>query len=224
MNYEAASLSLDFENVWSQLTHTLRSQFGRSGLQLASTWAHLLPAGSSEDDAYSAFSSFLPQMGLSEGDEQAMGACLALWSAACGGREGVIHRCARLTPLQVAADKATYAKRTAEAREQADLQRLALASLAHLPREWRGKRYRRTEGQSTEHAREEGERQERLRQGRQVAALLVEAGLPFARALGAQALDQEAPLRCCRGLPPDAQGCATCEVSGAQGRAGPSAR
>ena len=47
---------------------------------------------------------------------------------------------------------------------------LALASLAHLPREWRGKRYRRTEGQSTEHAREEGERLERLKQGRQVAA------------------------------------------------------
>ena len=33
-----------------------------------------------------------------------------------------------------------------------------------------------------------------------MAALLVEAGLPFARSLGAQALEQEAPLRCCRGL------------------------
>ena len=140
---------------------------------------------------------------MSEADDQALDACISLWSAACGGRDGVVHRCARLTPLQVAADKATYAKRTAEEREKADLQRLALASLACLPREWRGKRYRRTEGQSTEHAREEGERQERLRQGRQVAALLVEANLPFARALGAQALEQEAPLRCCRGLRAD---------------------
>ena len=107
MNFEAASLSLDFENAWSRLAPDLRSQFVRSGLQLASTWAHLLPAGSSEDAARAAFGRFLPQMGLSEADGQAMGACLGLWSAACAGRDGVVHRCARLTPLQVAADKAT---------------------------------------------------------------------------------------------------------------------
>ena len=37
MNYEAASLSLDFEVAWSQLAPTLRAQFVRSGFQLAST-------------------------------------------------------------------------------------------------------------------------------------------------------------------------------------------
>ena len=62
MNYEAASMSLDFENAWSYLTPSLRAQFVRTGLQKASTWAHLLPAEGSEGSARASFELFLPQI------------------------------------------------------------------------------------------------------------------------------------------------------------------
>ena len=57
-----------------------------------------------------------------------------------------------------------------------------------------------TTGGQKDSAREEGERRERLKQGRQVATLLVETNLPFTRALGQKALEQDVQLRCFRGL------------------------
>ena len=88
-------------------------------------------------------------------------------------------RYAHLSGHEVSADLLAINLSKREAEEARDLRRLALHSLAHLPSEWRGKRYRRTEGRGSEHAREEGERAERLRKAKEVIGLLLEAGLPF---------------------------------------------
>ena len=91
-------------------------------------------------------------------------------------------------------------KRRREEDEIASLNKLALHSLAHLPTEWKGKRYRRTAGRPSAHAREEGERAERLRKGKEVAALLLEANLPYAESCRNGTASELTLLRCCRGL------------------------
>ena len=73
-----------------------------------------------------------------------------------------------------------------------------MAALADLPTAWRGKVYRRTEAADTAHKREEDEAKERARWAKELAGLLLEANLPFARALAGSSLDG-ASLRCCRG-------------------------
>ena len=70
--------------------------------------------------------------------------------------------------------------------------------MADLPRQWQGKRYRRTQTPATEHARAEAENSERLRWAKELAGLLAEAGLPFARSL--EGRGEADDLRCCRGL------------------------
>ena len=112
-----------------------------------------------------------------------------------------IHaRLARRSDFEIAADLVDLRLAGAEKAQAADLNRLALHSLAHLPSEWKGKRYRRTLGQGTEHARAEGERAERLKKGKEVLGLLLEAKLPFIASFQTAPRDEASLLRCCRGL------------------------
>ena len=127
--------------------------------------------------------------------------CVRLHAVALDAAPMVHARVAAVTGSQQSADIDEHRRSGRRALEQQDLNRLALHSVAHLPTEWRGKRYRRTQGQATEHARAEGEHKERLRKGKQVAGILVEANLPFAASLSrAAAVDETTFLRCCRGM------------------------
>ena len=55
MNYENAARSLQFESVMNKIDQALKDHFVRSGLGLASTWAHILPEGTSKEDAHASF-------------------------------------------------------------------------------------------------------------------------------------------------------------------------
>ena len=109
-------------------------------------------------------------------------------------------RLAQRSGFEISADILEQKRASATSAEARDLNKLALHSLAHLPSEWRGKRYRRTAGLGSEHARAEGERAERLRKGKEVVGILLEANLPYATSCQATPRDEAALLRCCRGL------------------------
>ena len=85
--------------AWARLDEPMRDHFMRSGVQLASTWAHFIPAGKEEDEARDVFRSVLPQIGLSEAEEQVWILVFWLLRAACGDQDGVVYRCARLAAL-----------------------------------------------------------------------------------------------------------------------------
>ena len=152
-------------------------------------------------EARSAFERLLLGLKVDEADlPRFTNDCLRLHALAVEEAPELATRVASLSGLQESSDLQELASKRARVSEQLSLQQLALHSLAHLPAEWRGKRYRRTQGRLTENARAEGERTERLRKGREVAGLLVEAGLPFASSLTGRALEETSVLRCCRGL------------------------
>ena len=78
----------------------------------------------------------------------------------------VAQRYGSIQGFEMSADFLTHKARKQGDEQSLALKRLALHSLAHLPSEWKGKRYRRTEGRGSEHARAEGERAEREKKGR----------------------------------------------------------
>ena len=90
--------------------------------------------------------------------------------------------------------------------EVQDNRRLVALSYAHLPCEWRGKRYRRVEKAANPAAREEAEQHERDRWAKEVIGLLTEAGtadlLPYAATLESLPGGASDPTarRCCRGF------------------------
>ena len=102
--------------------------------------------------------------------------------------------------LLLSADAAERDDEQRDAKEEADLRKLHAASLAQLPTEWRGKRYRRQAKLANESERAEAEDAERQKWARQVVGLLVEANLPYAKTLASTAPDSSVALRCCRGL------------------------
>ena len=89
------------------------------------------------------------------------------------------RRLAAIDGLELSSDLAAYAAGAREQREKRDLRHLAAHSLASLPTEWRGKRYKRTEALSSEREREKAEAAERTRWARELAGLLAEAKLPY---------------------------------------------
>ena len=137
----------------------------------------------------------------------ATGAQAATWAkqaadlhlCALGFAGAAAHRVAKVDGLALSADHHHYQKVTERQQVKRDLRVMEAYSLSSLPTEWRGKRYKRTEG-ATEQARATAEHKERARRGKELAALLLEAGLPFAHSPGVAAAEEGALLRCCRGL------------------------
>jgi hypothetical protein len=129
----------------------------------------------------------------------ALGQAMALHALACDLGPSAHKRVGALRSLALSADLETHRRASLHQKERDDLRRLEVAALADLPTAWRGKVYRRTEVADTAHKREEDEAKERARWAKELAGLLLEANLPFARALGGTSLDG-ASLRCCRGL------------------------
>ena len=122
-----------------------------------------------------------------------------LYELACDLAPAAHRRVGSLRGLALSADLETHRLAGHLLREKADLRTLEVAALTNLPTAWRGKVYRRTETGDTAHKREEDEQHERARWAKELAGLLLEASLPFARNLGGAPLDG-ASLRCCRGL------------------------
>ena len=63
------------------------------------------------------------------------------------------------------------------------MQKLEAAALRDLPTAWRRQVYRRTQTADSAHKREDYEQKERARWGKELAGLLLEVDLPFARGL-----------------------------------------
>ena len=201
-----ASKSIPFDLAYGSLSSDLRKLLAPVGLDKATVWANIQSLDIPDDVPdkehwqHNALLQILAELGEKERGNEWATELLPVIRIATEVAPELAARQGGLSSLELMSDfhdLDTAAQHSARATE---LQGMALAALAHLPQEWRGKRYRRTEGQATENAREEGERAERLRKGREVVGLLVEADLPFARELGPRALAGDLPLRCCRGL------------------------
>ena len=121
-----------------------------------------------------------------------------LHAIACQAKPAIASRLAAVDGLHLSADLLHWEGSAHERLEQEQLRVYAGRGLEALPREWQGKRYRRMALASTVHARAEAETSERRRWARELAGLLVEVRLPFARSL--EGKGEEDDLRCCRGL------------------------
>ena len=95
-----------------------------------------------------------------EFDEHAPELLVDLFKAAERDAPDVARRQGMVSDIGISQDMQAFEKRGQVEAERKDLARLALGALAHLPTEWRGKRYKCTAGLPTENAREEGERLE----------------------------------------------------------------
>mgnify|MGYP003333697518 CR=1 FL=1 len=201
-NFATASTSLEFNAILASCDEGLRTRLKELKIDQPLTFAHLVresPGSEEAEAAYLRLAAGLTTDPLLKTPWARQ--CGKLHAVARGASADILHRIGGLSGYQVSADCDELRRQRKRSAEETDLKRLALHSLAHLPSEWRGKRYRRTQGLASEHAREEGERKERLRKGRQVAGLLLEAGLPYATSLAdAASADDTTILRCCRGL------------------------
>ena len=207
LNLQAASRSMAFDTAFDALPERLQSKLRDFGLARCTTWAYLqsFEVALERFDDYeelreTAAVELLGEIGFADEAALLMPGILNLYDTAKKEANGIAARQGSLTDLQVSEDLISQSHKREAADEKTALTRAALLSLAHLPQEWRGKRYRRTAGLLTENAREEGERLERLQKGKEVAGLLAEARLPFALSLGPGALEGDTPLKCCRGL------------------------
>ena len=206
-NLAAASRSILFEREFNVLPEEIRRKLTEIGFSACATWANFsdfeVPLDNFEhfDELRTTTAkNLLSEIGFSEQDENVVRQILKIYDTAAREGDSVARRQGSITDMAISADVISLQARRHDEVEKADLAKVALLSLAHLPQEWRGKRYRRTAGQPTENAREEGERQERLKKVKEVAGLLVEAKFPFALTLGPGALEGDTSLRCCRGL------------------------
>ena len=158
-NIATATRSHEFDSLLNKCDPELNAKLRSLGVATATIFANLVRRSPGSDEARDDFRKLVCEM--TKDEEQRYdwtGQCLRLHSAALGEAADAHARVARLTGFQLSADYdelRTSRKRSAEER---DLRQLALHSLPHLLAEWRGKRYKRTLGQPTEHAREEGER------------------------------------------------------------------
>ena len=200
-----AAKSIPFDLKFGSLPSELQALLTPMGLDKATVWANLqsldIEEGEPdrEDWLHNSLLQILADLGETERGNEWASQLLPLVLLAKEVAPELAARQGSLSSLELMSDYHdldTAARRSARTTE---LQGMALAALAHLPQEWRGKRYRRTEGQATEHAREEAEAKERLRWGRELAGLLFEAKLPFSRAPGAASSETTTHLRCCRG-------------------------
>ena len=183
-HFATASRSFAFDMRLGQCAPGLQTLLKEKMSVKPAVFAHVTREAPGTTEASEVFRSYLVGLGV-EADvlETWVTDCSALHSIAHGEMPAFIERTANLSGEQQTADLLELEDSNFVARERDDSARASLLALAHLLAEWKGKRYRRTAGQPSAHAREEGERSERLRQGRQVAGILVEADLPFAASI-----------------------------------------
>ena len=200
-NYAGATFSVDFSVAWLAIDAEFKNFLVDKKFDVPATWAHVVPRRIIENgDVEGHLRSLLGGLGAGPNLEAWLLSARRLWQAACGDAKGLAQRVGSLSGLQLTEDAATRRRARVFADEAKDLRRLHAAALATLPLEWRGKRYRRQERLNNEGERADAEAAERKHWGREVAGLLAEAQLPFAKTLGDAAPDSAVALRCCRGL------------------------
>ena len=201
LGHAAASFCPEFQACAVALPGPMHELLDKAGILRPTVFAQLARHAPGSPDALRGFRQLLEGLGAPPEhlDEWAR-FCLKLHAIATDAAPEIRARLAQRSGFEISADLIDLRLAGAQKAQAADLNRLALHSLAHLPAEWKGKRYRRTLGHGTEHARAEGERTERLRKGREVLGLLLEARLPFATSVQAAPKDEASLLRCCRGL------------------------
>ena len=199
-NMAAASKSLHFDNEYRKLDPDLRLTLDKQGFNTLLLWGSffLHPPGTEESNRE--HRELAEELGAKEERAGTWAAQTArLYACAKDQARNAHQRLARVEGVALTADLHHYEAEGERARVKRDLRVIEAHGLTSLPTEWRGKRYKRTEG-ATEQARATAEHKERARRGKELAALLLEADLPFAYAPGVATAEEGALLRCCRGL------------------------
>ena len=202
MHFAAAAKDVAFSARLTELEPELVAQLEKLGVARPLVFANLTRAAPRSAEARTAFEKILAGLSVPPDSRDSWADDLVSLHATARDCSGdVARRTGSLTGFEVSADIMSHRLSRHAKSETRDLHRLSLESLAHLPSEWRGKRYRRTEGRESEHARAEGERTERMEKAREVVGLLVEAHLPYASSLArSSGFEDTTLLRCCRGL------------------------
>ena len=150
----AAAICPPFENALAEAEPALRQALTTGGLASAPLFACLWDQ---KDDWVVKAKDLLALLKIDADEGHHLRQTLQLYRAASEAEEDLARRNGLLTGLQISADLASYAGVKRAKLEEKAHRALALSAFAHLPAEWRGKRYRRVEGQPTEDARAEGE-------------------------------------------------------------------
>ena len=188
-----------FKHAFDNLEPKLKKLFTDADFSDALQWASTFESVANSAAASQELLEMLLALGASAKEAEDWRAqAEALYSVACAFAPSAHRRVGSLHGLALSADLETHRRAGHLLKEKADLRKLEVAALTNLPTAWRGKVYRRSEAADTAHKREEDEQHERARWAKELAGLLLEANLPFARNLGGAPLDG-ASLRCCRG-------------------------
>ena len=199
-HHAMASKCPGFDHHFDLLDSKLKKLLGDADFATALQWASTFESVASSTAASQELLEMLLSLGASAEEAVAwLPETAALYAVACDLAPAAHRRAGSLQGLALSADLESHKRAAHHLVEKADLRKLEVAALTSLPTAWRGKVYRRTETAETAHKRDEDEQLERARWAKELAGLLLEAGLPFARNLRGSPLDGAA-LRCCRGL------------------------
>ena len=152
-NFATALHSFEFAAILAACDKGLREKLESLGIASATIFANLVLHDPGSDEATEAFKKLTAELTKDpELRHEWFGHCLRLHLVAVSAAPMAHARVARLSGFQLSADFEELKVARKRSAEEHDLRRLALHSLAELPKEWRRKRYRRTLGQPTEHA------------------------------------------------------------------------
>ena len=186
--------------AWQALPEPLRLALGRSGLEAPDVWIHILDGIKDDDDQELELLGFVEDLiHPLKVEEDCIELLCNLYQAAGGPAAAFSRRVAGRDSGDVCLEHDLGQKRGAAEAERKDLAKLATASLAHLPAEWKAKRYRRSMATDTVNERGDEEEQARKRWVREVIGILQEADTPYARSLGLTS-STAVRERCCRNL------------------------
>ena len=189
-----------FALAWGVLPEEAQTKLSQKGLHDPSIWNALLegmPTGAQMADFANGLCGALTDSGMQRWTE--LGPDLVLLgeasAAAAAARESGV---AQLCDLAMIVERAERQRASRGVATTQDLKRLEAESLAFVPKAWTGREVRRPELADSTGERAAAEKTQRARWAKEVAGILVEAQLPFARQAGD--LLGDALTRCCRGL------------------------
>ena len=104
-----------------------------------------------------------------------------------------MRQTAEVSGLEVSNEQDEAVKRRKLTERDSLLTKFGAPEVLGLPTAWRGKSYRRVEQAGDGAGRQRAEEKERARWGREVAQILLDAGLPFGQELKTRGLGSEAP-------------------------------
>ena len=202
------NLDAEFCEAWQGLKATDRDAFAGRGMTDALVW-HGLAGDTEPEDLREALAEKLERLKLLDpGDAHAasyknrLSAAVTLAVASVGAAGTWADNMANVSDLQLNVDRALARKRLSEEKVENELKRLKSTMAQQLPAVWRGKRYHRAEQAGDPKGQQRAEDKARLRWGKRVVEILVEARLPFGLEVQQRNLTPGAneTTRCLRGL------------------------